>query len=65
MTTQLAGQAVRAFGKLDIVVALAAMPNTLLSTLDQDLADAFAPQRGHRLAIAAVPLMLEHSAAAA
>lgn len=65
VTAQLAGQAVGAFGKLDIVVnnVGGTMPNTLLSTSTKDLADAFAFNVGtaHALTVAAVPLMLEHS----
>lgn len=67
VTAQLAGQAVGAFGKLDIVVnnVGGTMPNTLLSTSTKDLADAFAFNVGtaHALTVAAVPLMLEHDLA--
>lgn len=64
-TPQLAGQAVEAFGKLDIVVnnVGGTMPNTLLTTSTKDLKDAFTFNVGtaHALTIAAVPLMLERS----
>lgn len=64
-TAELAGQAVEAFGKLDIVVnnVGGTMPNTLLTTTTADLKDAFTFNVGtaHALTIAAVPLMLEHS----
>ncbi|HEY0229485.1 MAG TPA: SDR family oxidoreductase [Mycobacterium sp.] len=64
-TAQLAGQAVEAFGKLDIVVnnVGGTMPNTLLTTSTKDLKDAFTfnVATAHALTIAAVPLMLEHS----
>jgi 7-alpha-hydroxysteroid dehydrogenase len=64
-TAQLAGQAVEAFGKLDIVVnnVGGTMPNTLLTTSTKDLKDAFTFNvvTAHALTIAAVPLMLEHS----
>jgi 7-alpha-hydroxysteroid dehydrogenase len=64
-TAELAGQAVEAFGKLDIVVnnVGGTMPNTLLTTSTKDLKDAFTfnVATAHALTIAAVPLMLEHS----
>ena len=64
-TAKLAGQAVEAFGKLDIVVnnVGGSMPNTLLTTSTKELKDAFTFNVGtaHALTIAAVPLMLEHS----
>ncbi|OSC40906.1 SDR family oxidoreductase [Mycobacterium decipiens] len=64
-TAQLAGAAVEAFGKLDIVVnnVGGTMPNTLLTTSTKDLKDAFTFNVGtaHALTVAAVPLMLEHS----
>ncbi|SPM41020.1 NAD(P)-dependent dehydrogenase, short-chain alcohol dehydrogenase family [Mycobacterium numidiamassiliense] len=64
-TAQLAGQAVEAFGKLDIVVnnVGGTMPNTLLTTSTKDLKDAFTfnVATAHALTLAAVPLMLEHS----
>jgi 7-alpha-hydroxysteroid dehydrogenase len=65
VTAQLAGQAVEAFGKLDIVVnnVGGTMPNTLLTTSTKDLKDAFTfnVATAHALTVAAVPLMLEHS----
>ncbi|WP_454560816.1 SDR family oxidoreductase [Mycobacterium haemophilum] len=65
ITAQLAGQAVKEFGRLDIVVnnVGGTMPNTLLTTSTQDLKDAFTFNVGtaHALTVAAVPLMLEHS----
>jgi 7-alpha-hydroxysteroid dehydrogenase len=64
-TAKLAGQAVEAFGKLDIVVnnVGGSMPNTLLTTSTKELKDAFTFNVGtaHALTVAAVPLMLEHS----
>ncbi|SPM35188.1 NAD(P)-dependent dehydrogenase, short-chain alcohol dehydrogenase family [Mycobacterium rhizamassiliense] len=64
-TAQLAGAAVEAFGKLDIVVnnVGGTMPNTLLTTSTKDLKDAFTfnVATAHALTIASVPLMLEHS----
>jgi 7-alpha-hydroxysteroid dehydrogenase len=64
-TAGLAGQAVEAFGRLDIVVnnVGGTMPNTLLTTSTKDLKDAFTfnVATAHALTIAAVPLMLEHS----
>ncbi|UXA05964.1 SDR family oxidoreductase [Mycobacterium sp. SMC-2] len=64
-TAQLAGQAVEAFGKLDIVVnnVGGTMPNTLLTTSTKELKDAFTfnVATAHALTVAAVPLMLEHS----
>ncbi len=64
-TAQLAGQAVEAFGRLDIVVnnVGGTMPNTLLTTSNKDLKDAFTFNvvTAHALTVAAVPLMLEHS----
>ncbi|MGO9385276.1 MAG: SDR family oxidoreductase [Mycobacterium sp.] len=65
VTAQLAGQAIEAFGKLDIVVnnVGGTMPNTLLTTSTKDLKDAFTfnVATAHALTVAAVPLMLEHS----
>ncbi|MFV8319765.1 SDR family oxidoreductase [Mycobacterium sp. 23] len=64
-TAKLAGAAVEAFGKLDIVVnnVGGTMPNTLLTTSTKDLKDAFTfnVATAHALTVAAVPLMLEHS----
>ncbi|MCB0942856.1 MAG: SDR family oxidoreductase [Mycobacterium sp.] len=64
-TAELAGKAVEAFGKLDIVVnnVGGTMPNTLLTTSVKDMKDAFAFNvlTAHALTVAAVPLMLEHS----
>ncbi|WP_304117006.1 SDR family oxidoreductase [Mycolicibacterium bacteremicum] len=64
-TAALAGQAVEAFGKLDIVVnnVGGTMPGPLLNTSTKDLKDAFTFNVGtaHALTTAAVPLMLEHS----
>ena len=64
-TAKLAGAAVEAFGKLDIVVnnVGGTMPNTLLTTSTKDLKDAFTfnVATAHALTSAAVPLMLEHS----
>ena len=65
VNAQLAGQAVEAFGRLDIVVnnVGGTMPNTLLTTSTKDLKDAFTfnVATAHALTVAAVPLMLEHS----
>jgi 7-alpha-hydroxysteroid dehydrogenase len=65
VTAQLAGQAVEAFGRLDIVVnnVGGTMPNTLLTTSTKDLKDAFTFNvvTAHALTLAAVPLMLEHA----
>src|ERR1700744_4938279 len=67
VTATLAGQAVDAFGKLDIVVnnVGGTMPKTLLTTSTKDLKDAFTfnVATAHALTLAAVPLMLEHSGA--
>ena len=64
-TAALAGQAVEAFGKLDIVVnnVGGTMPGPLLNTSTKDLKDAFTFNVGtaHALTTAAAPLMLEHS----
>ncbi len=64
-TAKLAGAAVDAFGKLDIVVnnVGGTMPNTLLTTSTKDLKDAFTfnVATAHALTVAAAPLMLEHS----
>ncbi len=64
-TAKLAGEAVEAFGKLDIVVnnVGGTMPNMLLTTSTKDLKDAltFNVVTAHALTSAAVPLMLEHS----
>jgi 7-alpha-hydroxysteroid dehydrogenase len=65
VTAELAGKAVEAFGRLDIVVnnVGGTMPNTLLTTSTKDLKDAFTFNvvTAHALTVAAVPLMLEHS----
>src|SRR5246127_5985712 len=65
VTAELAGHAVEAFGKLDIVVnnVGGTMPNTLLTTSTKDLRDAFTfnVATAHALTSAAVPLMLAHS----
>ena len=65
VTAELAGQAVEAFGRLDIVVnnVGGTMPNALLTTSTKDLKSAFTfnVATAHALTIAAVPLMLEHS----
>ena len=65
VTAELAGQAVEAFGRLDIVVnnVGGTMPNGLLTTSTKDLKSAFTfnVATAHALTIAAVPLMLEHS----
>jgi 7-alpha-hydroxysteroid dehydrogenase len=64
-TAELAGAAVEAFGRLDIVVnnVGGTMPNLLLNTTTKDLKDAFTFNvlTAHALTTAAVPLMLEHS----
>ncbi len=64
-TAKLAGQAIDAFGKLDIVVnnVGGTMPAPLLNTSTKDLRDAFTFNvlTAHALTTAAVPLMLEHS----
>jgi 7-alpha-hydroxysteroid dehydrogenase len=64
-TAELAGQAVEAFGRLDIVVnnVGGTMPNALLSTSTRDLKAAFTfnVATAHALTTAAAPLMLEHS----
>jgi len=64
-TAKLAGEAVEAFGKLDIVVnnVGGTMPNMLLTTSAKDLKDAltFNVVTAHALTSAAAPLMLEHS----
>jgi len=64
-TAELAGQAIKAFGKLDIVVnnVGGTMPNMLLNTSVKDMKDAFTFNvlTAHALTLAAVPLMLEHS----
>ncbi len=64
-TAELAGRAVDAFGRLDIVVnnVGGTMPNALLNTSTKDLKAAFTFNVGtaHALTTAAVPLMLEHS----
>ncbi|OBG18370.1 short-chain dehydrogenase [Mycolicibacterium celeriflavum] len=64
-TAKLAGAAIDAFGKLDIVVNNigGTMPNALLNTSTKDLRDAFTfnVSTAHALTTAAVPLMLEHS----
>src|ERR1700732_2552607 len=65
VTAELAGQAVEAFGRLDIVVnnVGGTMPNGLLTTSTKDLKSAFTfnVAAAHALTIAAAPLMLEHS----
>ncbi len=62
-TAELAGQAVQAFGRLDIVVnnVGGSMPNTLLTTSVKEMRDAFTFNvlTAHALTVAAVPLMLE------
>lgn len=64
-TAELAGAAVEAFGKLDIVVnnVGGSMPNTLLTTSVKEMRDAFTFNvlTAHALTVAAAPLMLEHS----
>ncbi len=64
-TAELAGNAVEAFGRLDIVVnnVGGSMPNTLLTTSVKEMRDAFSFNvlTAHALTVAAVPLMLEHS----
>ncbi|WP_046321662.1 SDR family oxidoreductase [Mycobacterium sp. UM_Kg1] len=64
-TAKLAGEAVEAFGRLDIVVnnVGGTMPNTLLTTSTKELRDAFTfnVATAHALTVAAVPLILEHS----
>lgn len=64
-TAELAGQAIKAFGKLDIVVnnVGGTMPNALMNTSVKDMKDAFTFNvlTAHALTLAAVPLMLEHS----
>jgi 7-alpha-hydroxysteroid dehydrogenase len=64
-TAELAAEAVKAFGRLDIVVnnVGGSMPNTLLTTSVKDMRDAFSFNvlTAHALTVAAVPLMLEHS----
>ena len=64
-TATLAGKAVEAFGKLDIVVnnVGGTMPAPLVNTSTKDLRDAFTfnVSTAHALTAAAVPLMLEHS----
>ncbi|KUI20396.1 short-chain dehydrogenase [Mycobacterium sp. GA-1285] len=64
-TATLAGAAIEAFGKLDIVVnnVGGTMPNALLNTSTKDMKEAFTfnVTTAHALTTAAVPLMLEHS----
>jgi 7-alpha-hydroxysteroid dehydrogenase len=64
-TAKLAGEAITAFGKLDIVVnnVGGTMPAPLVNTSTKDLRDAFTfnVSTAHALTAAAVPLMLEHS----
>ncbi|TFV61149.1 SDR family oxidoreductase [Mycobacterium sp. PS03-16] len=64
-TAQLAGAAVEAFGKLDIVVnnVGGTVPAALTDTSPKDMRDAFTfnVATAHALTTAAVPLMLEHS----
>ena len=64
-TAKLAGRAVEAFGRLDVVVnnVGGTMPAPLLDTSPRDLRDAFTfnVTTAHALTLAAVPLMLEHS----
>jgi 7-alpha-hydroxysteroid dehydrogenase len=64
-TAKLAGEAVEAFGRLDIVVnnVGGTMPNALLSTSTKDLKDAFTFNVGtaHALTTSAAPLMIEHA----
>ncbi len=65
VAAELAGRAVEAFGRLDIVVnnVGGTMPNTLLNTSTKDLKNAFTfnVATAHALTTAAVPLMIEHS----
>jgi len=64
-TAELAPHAIKAFGKLDIVVnnVGGTMPNVLLNTSVKDMKDAFTFNvlTAHALTLASVPLMLEHS----
>lgn len=64
-TAELAGHAVEAFGRLDVVVnnVGGSMPNTLLTTTVKQMREAFTFNvlTAHALTVAAVPLMLEHS----
>ena len=64
-TARLAEQAIKAFGKLDVVVnnVGGTMPAPLLDTSARDLRDAFTfnVSTAHALTSAAVPLMLQHS----
>lgn len=64
-TAELADEAVKTYGRLDIVVnnVGGSMPNTLLTTSVKDMRDAFTFNvlTAHALTVAAVPLMLEHS----
>src|ERR1700752_3936181 len=64
-TAKLAGKAVEAFGKLDIVVnnVGGTIPAPLINTSTKDLKDAFPfnVSTAHAFTAAAVPLMLEHS----
>ena len=65
VTAELAEEAVKAFGRLDIVVnnVGGTMPNALMTTSTKDLKSAFTfnVATAHALTTAAVPLMLEHS----
>src|SRR5580693_104780 len=65
VTAELAEEAVKAFGRLDIVVnnVGGTMPNALMTTSTKDLKAAFTfnVATAHALTTAAVPLMLEHS----
>jgi 7-alpha-hydroxysteroid dehydrogenase len=64
VTAELAGRAVQAFGRLDIVVnnVGGTMPNALLTTSTKDLKAAFTfnVATAHALTTAAAPLMLEN-----
>ena len=65
VTAELAAEAIKAFGRLDIVVnnVGGSMPNALMTTSTKDLKSAFTfnVATAHALTTAAVPLMLEHS----
>jgi 7-alpha-hydroxysteroid dehydrogenase len=65
VTAELAAEAIKAFGRLDIVVnnVGGTMPNALMTTSTKDLKSAFTfnVATAHALTTAAVPLMLEYS----